>query len=255
MNSYSIRDVWSATVLAGIFALGLARGQDQPPAGTWESTLTLGANVTRGNSETLLLNGSLAAQRKVDDHEVRLGAQANYGETQTTAADGSKDTQKNVQNSRAFAEYKRLLGTRTYGYINTELSEDDIAGLDYRFMIGPGLGYYAIKTESQNLGLELGLTYIREKEDAETDDQLALRLAERYEAKLSATAKAWQFAEYLPETSDLHNYLLNAEAGVEAAVNTSVNLRLVLQDKYDSQPAQGKERNDLLLIAGLRWRL
>ncbi len=38
---------------------------------------------------------------------------------------------------------------------------------------------------------------------------------------------------------------------MEAAVNTRVNLRLVLQNKYDSTPAMDLGKNDLTLIAGI----
>ena len=59
----------------------------------------------------------------------------------------------------------------------------------------------------------------------------------------------------MPEASDFDNYLLTGEVGAEADINDRLSLRVVLQDRYDSTPAAGKERNDLSLIAGLGFSL
>jgi putative salt-induced outer membrane protein YdiY len=44
-------------------------------------------------------------------------------------------------------------------------------------------------------------------------------------------------------------------AGVEAAMSERLGLRVVLQDAYQSIPADGKERNDLTLVSGLSLAL
>ena len=68
-------------------------------------------------------------------------------------------------------------------------------------------------------------------------------------------AKLVQSLEYLPEAEDFDNYLLVGEIGVEAAMSDRLSLRVVLQSKYDNTPAEGKERNDLSLIAGIGMHL
>jgi hypothetical protein len=83
----------------------------------------------------------------------------------------------------------------------------------------------------------------------------------------SDKAKIWQSAEYLPKANDFGDYLLSAEVGAEAAMNSRVSLRIVLQDKYDSTPAivladkndsasgSALNANDLTLIAGVAIKL
>ena len=55
----------------------------------------------------------------------------------------------------------------------------------------------------------------------------------------------------MPQAEDFDDYLLNAELGVEAALNSHVNLRTVLQNRYDNTPGEGLEKNDLALITGI----
>lgn len=76
-------------------------------------------------------------------------------------------------------------------------------------------------------------------------------MAQRYELKLPAKSKLWEEIEIMPAFEDFDNYFVNFELGAEAAMTEIINLRLVFMDQYNSQPAAGKERNDLQLIGGL----
>ena len=75
----------------------------------------------------------------------------------------------------------------------------------------------------------------------------------------SGTWRAEQLSRYLmewlPEFSDFSNYLLNAEVGIEADITAGISLRVLAKDSYDSEPAAGREKNDLSVIAGLGVRL
>jgi putative salt-induced outer membrane protein YdiY len=253
-----------AWILAGMVAgvATVSSAQVVAPAAVpdplWKTTVAAGANVTRGNSETLLLNGSVVSVFKQEKNEARVGVEANYGETEVTEGTGTnatKRTDTNVNNARAFGEYRRLLTERNYAYGNAELMMDDVADIDYRLMVGPGVGRYFLMSDAQKLSGEAGVAYIQEKLAGIEDDRVALRLAERYDLKVSATASVWESVEYLPSFEDFGQYLLNAECGAEAAMNASLSLRVVLQDKYNSEPAPGKDQNDLRLIAGLSYKL
>ena len=59
----------------------------------------------------------------------------------------------------------------------------------------------------------------------------------------------------LPRTDDFDDYLLTVELGVEANLNATMSLRIVVQDKYDSTPAPGQENNDISLVSALTWQL
>ena len=106
--------------------------------------------------------------------------------------------------------------------------------------------------------MEIGLSWVLEEYDLEPDpstDFFALRLGQTYERALSDTAKVWQTLEILPEIEDFGNVLLNAEIGIESAITDRLNLRLVLQDRYDAETPDDVEENDLSIIAGLGYSL
>jgi putative salt-induced outer membrane protein YdiY len=149
-----------------------------------------------------------------------------------------------------------LFSERLYAGIRVDAGYDTIAGVEYRVKVSPMLGYYFIKNEKTALAAEVGPTVVFESlEGEDSDTYLAARFGERFEHKFSKTTKIWQSAEYLPDVENwTDKYLINAELGIDAAITSKLGLRVVLQDAYDSQPAAGREHNDIRLIAGLVYK-
>lgn len=240
-------------MVTGAFAALTASAQEQ---GTFATKLSLGATLTDGNSETMQANASLVTEGEKEDlGSVRAGLEANYGETTTKATDEAgvvtESTDTTIENARLFAGAKKTISARTYGSVDASVLYDDVAEIDYRAMISPGLGVYLVKTESTSLSVDAGPAYIWEDVAGVTDDYMAVRFSERIDHAFSKTAKVWQSAEFVPKADDFGDYILNVEVGAEAAMNSRMNLRLVLQNKHDSTPGAGLEENDLVLIGGV----
>lgn len=239
------------TAVALALGATLAQAQpDAPPAGNppanpWTSSAALGFTLTRGNSETMLLTGSIQSGRKWDNNEVALGANGTYGED---------DVDVNAASAQAFGQYNRLFTERFFGYARADVLHDAIADVKYRITLSPGVGYYFIKNARTSLNGEVGPGYVFEKIGNETDDYLTLRVAEKFEQKIGAGVRLWQTLEYLPEVADFSNYVVNAELGIETSISKSLSLRSYVQDTYRSQPAEGRDRNDLKLVTAIAYK-
>jgi hypothetical protein len=81
-----------------------------------------------------------------------------------------------------------------------------------------------------------------------------LRVAERFEHKLSDRAKIWQTLEYLPQVDRFSNYIINGEVGVEAGLTAKLSLRAWVQDTYDNEPAADRLKNDFKLFSGVAYK-
>lgn len=255
-KGFIMKNVYLLTVMT-VAACGLiaatASAQEQGP---FTTSLSLGATLNDGNSETMQANASLVTEgEKKGLGSLRAGVEANYGETTTRTTDNSgaitESTDTTIENARIFAGAKKTITELTFGSLNADVLYDDISKIDYRATLGPGLGLYVIKNDRTSLSVETGPSYIWEKVADVSDDYLAIRFAERCDYAFSNTAKVWQSLEYLPKADDFDDYLMNAELGAEAALNSRLNLRLVLQNKYDSTPGPGLEENDLSLVGGI----
>jgi putative salt-induced outer membrane protein YdiY len=83
---------------------------------------------------------------------------------------------------------------------------------------------------------------------------LSLRLADRFEHKLSNGARVWEKAEILPQVTKFENFLVNAEVGAEAALTKTFSLQVTLQDNFVNQPAPGRKDNDVKIISSLVYK-
>jgi len=228
--------------------------EDENALPRWLTTVAFGGSLTSGNSDTLGLNLAIGSEKKSETHEFVLGAVGTYGET---------DSETSTETGSLFFNYKRLFGS-SYVYSDSELFRDKIALISYRFTTSVGYGRYVIDNDTTRLGLEGGVAYIHEDyEDDPTgmlmtpdaEDAFTLRVAETFEHKLSETAKIWQSLEYLPEFKDFDNYLLNATAGIEAAINSTLSLRFSIENRYNSMPPYNTKKNDLITVAAVAIRL
>lgn len=251
-------------LLTGTLIVCLAISTEvQGQASKTGTTASFAASLTDGNSDTLNANASIVTTGEKEGlGSYRAGVEGSYGEntvrTETTTDGRTTVTEKDettVENAKAFANVKKTLTEKTFAYVDGSLLYDDVAKIDYRGIVGPGLGVYLLKDDISALSMEAGVAYVWEDVADVEDDYAALRLAQRFDYKLSDNAKIWEGVEYLPQLNDFDNYLLVGEIGIEAAVNATLSLRLALQDRYDSQPGAGLEKNDLAFIAGIAVKL
>ena len=245
--------------VASLLIATIARADDPAPADKkeppkkWDSNITAGLTLTRGNSKNFLASIAAATKRSWLNDEALFGASAGYGETQSTV-NGSKVDTTTDSYVRGFAQWNHLFTQKFYAGLRVSGDHDDVADLAYRVTVSPLAGYYFIKTTNSFLAAEIGPSYIQEKFfNQSTDEYLALRIAERGEYKFKSGAKIWESVEYLPKVEDFSDYIINAEAGVSAPISKGFAVSLVIQDTFNTDPAPGKLQNDFKLIAGLTY--
>jgi len=211
----------------------------------WESSVSAGLTMTRGNTSSTLFSADFLTKRKTPTDEYMFGIAGAYGEQNST------DT---VNNYKAFAQWNHLFTDQFYGYLRAEGLRDIIADLDYRMTVGPGLGYYLIKATNTTLAAEAGANFEAQKLGGHDQTFATLRLAERYEYKFNDHARLWQNAEIFPQVDKFENYVVNFEIGMEASITKSFSLKTYLDDTYANRPAAERKKNDVKIVAGVSYK-
>ena len=123
----------------------------------FQTSLNIGVTLTDGNSETLQTHAALVTEGEREGlGSLRAGVEGRYGES---TIDG--DTETTVETAGAFGGLKKTLSPKTYASLDAAALYDDIAEIDYRVVVSPGLGLYLVKEEDLSLsvtsaGLPLG---------------------------------------------------------------------------------------------------
>jgi putative salt-induced outer membrane protein YdiY len=105
------------------------------------------------------------------------------------------------------------------------------------------------------LNFGAGASYVNQKVGEDSNkDYMALHLSERFDRALTKTSKIWEEIDYYPAFTRFSNYLVDAEAGAEAALNARLSLRVVVDDHFNSEPGEGNKENDILLASLLAYK-
>ncbi len=239
--------------LLALFAVG-ANAQTNPSTTLtnvvvkypWDSSISAGLTLTSGNSDSQLFTAKLLTDKKTPVNEYNFDLDGAYGEN---------DSVKNAETLHGFGQWNHLFSEKFFGYLRVEGLHDGIADVQYRITVGPGAGYYVIKSKQTTLAAEIGGSYVDQKLGDAYSSYETLRLAERFEHKFATYgARVWQTVEFLPQVDKFDNYLVNAEVGIEAAVAKNLSLQAYVDDNFDSEPATGRKKNDVKLVSGVSYK-
>ena len=96
----------------------------------------------------------LLTDKKTPVNEYNFDADGAYGDNNSV---------KSAETLHGFGQWNHLFSDKFYGYVRVEGLHDGIAGVKYRFTLGPGAGYYLIKDTQTTLATEIGGSYVFEK--------------------------------------------------------------------------------------------
>jgi len=211
----------------------------------WSGGGNFGLALARGNSETTNLALGFDAKRKTEKDAWIVNAASIY----------STDAHLNTTTANSFQgliRYDRNLAKRVFAYGVFAGGYDELQDLNYRLMPGGGLGFHAIATDKTTLDLLGGLGYTRESYSTGlTRNLVTLTLGDEFSYKLSTRTTIMQNLYYLPSLNDTSNYRITGNFGITTKLNGWMTANLLFNDRYNSQPVLGNNKNDVLFTTGL----
>jgi putative salt-induced outer membrane protein len=220
-----------------------------PPPKYWSGKAGLGYGKSSGNTKTEELNGRFAANRKQDNREVNLKADAAYA---------SRDKRMNTQKWYVMGQYAHNFGAmdRWNAFTKLEVDHDRFADIDARLIPLVGLGYGWRKEEAWTLMVDIGVgaegTRYRSSRESTIQAVVAPHLlAERlFFGKLKLSEDATLY----PALKDTGEFRLRSETAVEYPFSEVLAGRLSFIDEYNSNPASGTKKSDVRVVSSLVWK-
>lgn len=213
----------------------------------WEREISAGANVTRGNSDITKVNIGIKGKYKKEKITLNLNADGDYGES---------EGKKNLERLSGESQFNYNWGRKSFWFVVGTANHDDMASLDYRLVVSPGMGYKIISTDKPNLSVEIGPAYMAEQYRNESGDgYIAIRLGQKLEYIINQYSKVTQQCYFLTNVSNIEDTIIHAEIAVESVLTKRLNLRITLKDDFVNRPGAEAEKNDLYLISSLVLKL
>jgi putative salt-induced outer membrane protein YdiY len=223
----------------------VAKAPEKPARRLWTNSVTVGLSLVRGDKDTTMVSAEYSASKKTPSNEYLGSVRLSFGEQ------NSKET---ADSYKGMFQWNHVLTDRFYNYARLEGERDYVADVDYRLMLGPGVGYYLLKETNTTLAVGGGVNFQAQSLENRTDNYAAVRLADKFEYKINKYARIWQNLEALPQVDRWDNYLVDLQFGAETAVAKSFSLKTYLDDTYNNHPAFGHLKNDARIMTAVAYK-
>jgi putative salt-induced outer membrane protein YdiY len=210
----------------------------------WQGRADLGYNLTQGNANTQLGTFTLFAERKRPE--------ARHFSFLFDAARGRSSGVETANRARVETKLDRATVGESYRYWLLGAGYDRVRDSDLRLEAGSGFGRTLINTASNHLSAEIGASYVRERfTRTGTETDAKLRFGETWERPLSRRVGLSHSLALLSVVGNYRDYTALSVFAVTLQVSQKVSLVSRLTNNYDSRPAPGTKRSDLLLTSQL----
>ncbi len=216
----------------------------------WTGTVVAGGSIVRGNTDTDTFNFSAHAVRRGEKDRITLDSGFLYGRQQTPG-DGKHET---ANDWWIGGQLDHFFTPKIYGYVNSKVERDVIAGISLRLTPGGGIGYQWFDRPDLHFKTEGGISWLyRDYSHGGTDESVAARLAYHVDKKLNAKVSIFHDFEYFPGLDTFSDYYFDTSAGIRTDITAHFFTEAKILYKYDARPAPGKGSSDQQFILGLGW--
>lgn len=222
----------------------------------WVISANIGLAGTTGNAKTASF--TVPANLTRISNTSKTTAYFNYIRASADVAGISTTTAQAVRGGWA---YNRNLKPRLFATVFNDYEYDKFQSLDLRSVIGGGLGYIVFKSDRGRLDLVGGGDYNHEKFDparpqlAFTRNSAEIYWGDDFTFKMNSRASFNQSYRMFNNLSNGGEYRQNFDAGLGVKLAKSLTWNVSFSDRYLSNPAPGRLKNDVLYTTGLGFTL
>lgn len=227
--------------------------------GEWVGLAGASLAAASGNTSNVALVVNLDLSRLTDEHKTSLSASINEAKSE---ADGNASTTAGKWS--VAGQYDHNFAPDWFAFGKLGFERDRVIDLSLRTLSSAGVGTHVLRTDNHSLDVFGGLAYSRERyevdktigdEEARRFSSTAVLLGQESSHKLTDTVFFKQRLEYYRGMSGQLENLLRFNASLNVAMTKTLSLSVSLIDTYNSRPAEGQKKNDLLLLTGVNVKL
>lgn len=223
----------------------------------WTGYADLGYALARGNAKTSTLTTGFNAVRATNNDKTT----AFFNQILSSATIRGVNAQT-ANLARGGLSYDHNISSRLFYNVSGTGEYDNFQGLDFRGVIGAGLGFHAIKTDRTILDFLVGGDYAHEAyANGDVRNLAEINGGDDFSYKISGVSSLVQsFRIYYapgqfsdrPLLTDRAQYRMNFNLGVSTQLYKWLSWQVTAADKFLNVPPPGAIRNDIILSTGVR---
>ncbi len=217
----------------------------------WTGSVNVGASYSDGNTDSRAINAAVDAIRRSDEDRWTFKGYWNYAESRDSATGELGITDRRAGTS---LKYDYFLSKKTYVFGVAGIETDLLADISKRMYIGPGIGEQWKETDALKWGSEVGVTYFKtDYNHSEDKEYVAARIADNLSWKINENTTFENALEIFPSLENASDFYGKSDTKIKVSLSKAMFAQLQWVYQYTAQPADGKERNDNLVVLGVGW--
>jgi putative salt-induced outer membrane protein len=214
----------------------------------WSSLVDTGVSLTRGNADSLNFAIHGRAVRAAPKNRFTVSTESVFAKS--TTAGVTTTTAKAI---RGGLRDDITLKDNLFVFGSSDFEHDAIQFLDFRYVLGGGLGYHLIKRTETAFDLFGGGSYKQDNfSNAPTVNSAQMLAGEELNYKLNDHVTLHERMTFYPNLSQLGQYFVTLDSSTAMKLNSWLSWQVSFSDRYLTNPAPGAQKNDLLLTTGFR---
>jgi putative salt-induced outer membrane protein len=175
------------------------------------------------------------------------------GAWKLSALYGESEGVKNAERYATELRLDYLLTDQLFSALIAGWLEDEFAGIESRYYLGPAAGYKFFNGPRHFLVSEVGLNYVKEEyTDGTEKDYLEGRAFGQYQYAFTEKNRFSQSLEFLYDFEDSENYRVNSETALISALSDYLSLKASYEIRHDNKPVPSTiEETDTILSVTL----
>ncbi len=214
--------------------------------GNWDGNAHLGFSYTAGNSNNITMTSGLRATRA----NPKGGTIVYFRSLWNNAHSAGLTTQNAFWGG---ARYDRNVTTKMFGFISYDFERDKPRRLDFRSVVGGGVGHRTIKKDRTELELLTGVAWNRTWQAGDDFDRAEGLAGLTFKQKLNSRLRLQNTFTYFQNFNVGPEYRLIFDSSINVDVTPRIGVYLAVGDRFNNAPLGVAKKNDFLLTTGMRW--
>lgn len=215
----------------------------------WDGSVNVGFSLTSGNADTSTFTAGIRAEKS--------GKSDKWTTYLNSLISRNRVADVNVTTSNAIwggLRYDRNLTKKIFAFASYDFERDKPQRLNFRSVLGAGLGYHVIKNEKTELDVFSGAAWNRTWfVGADNTSSAEVQIGNTLKHKFTERIKLQQGFTLYPNISNTGDYRFVFDSTLSADVTKRIGVFVTIGDRFNSAPLIGVERNDFLFATGLKW--
>jgi putative salt-induced outer membrane protein len=214
----------------------------------WDGAANVGFSLTSGNSKSTTFTAGVRAEKSGKDDKWTTYLNSLWNRNRVGNL--------NVTTSNAVwggLRYDRNITKKVFAFGLYDFERDRPQRVNFRSVLGAGLGYHAIKNDKTELDLFGGAAWNNTWFIGANKSSAEVLVGNTLKHKFNERVKFQQGFTLYPSLNDGGEYRFIFDSTLSADVTKRIGMFVTLADRFNSQPLIGVQKNDFLFATGLKW--